>query len=137
MKPELRPNNASAYFLFLSYAYIGALINKSAKKSILLQCENIVVTKSAICKIFPSEMQTVKFKEHKTIHKNIKTNIKKLLCHLEIFHINGNVSNTHKKHSTLQIQSSLSSLRFLNVWQFSKGFSFFLHQDTYFCLHAL
>lgn len=66
MKPELRPKNASAYFLFLSYAYIGALINKSAKKSILLQCENIVITKSVICKIFLSEMQTVKFKEHKT-----------------------------------------------------------------------
>lgn len=65
MKPQLRPNNVSVSFLFLSYAHIGAQINKSTKKSILLQCENIVVTKSAICKIFLSEMQTVKFKQHK------------------------------------------------------------------------
>lgn len=65
MKPQLRPNNASASFLFLSYACTGAQINKSTKKSVLLQCENIVLTKTAICKIFLSEMQTVKFKEHK------------------------------------------------------------------------
>lgn len=63
MKPQLKPNNVSAY-IFICLTHNMAPVKQIYQQSILLKRENII-TKYAICKIFLSEMQTAKFKEHK------------------------------------------------------------------------